>query len=149
MKCVVDPWGLGSILWPGREQTWRPTKPHPARAEKEAESIMRVMVTFDPWMENLDQCSVENIRVRLSVAIKRSCKPNQENNILGLINEEGNRTIAALWDPATNYEEEDIKALFWSPLAQPYESLDQIHPWFNTADVSGVNSRKKSSLSLL
>lgn len=57
---------------------------------------MRVMVTFDPWMENLDQCSVENIRVRLSVAIKRSCKPNQENNILGLINEEGNRTIAAL-----------------------------------------------------
>ena len=57
-------------------------------------------------------------------------------------------TIAALRDPATKYEEEDTKALLWCPLAQPYESLGQIYPWFNMAVVSGVNSRKKFSLSL-
>lgn len=50
-------------------------------------------VAFDPWTENLGQCSVKNIQVRLSVATQK--RPNQ-NYILQLINEEGNRTVAAL-----------------------------------------------------
>lgn len=113
------------------------------------ESLGSNDVALGPWTENLDQCSVENISVRLSIAIQKSCKPNQENNMLQLTNEEGNRTAAALWDPATNYEKEDTKALLSFPLAKPYESLGPIHPWFDMAGISGVNSRKKFSLSLL
>lgn len=105
------------------------------------ESLGSNHVAFDPWTENLGQCSVENIRVRLSVAIQKRQRPNQENYILQLVNEGGNGTTAALWDPATKYEKEDIKALLWCPLAQPYGSLGQIHPWFNMAIASGVCHR--------
>lgn len=57
------------------------------------ESLGSNGVAFDPWTENLGQCSVKNIQVRLRVATQK--RPNQ-NYIAQLINEEGNRTIAAL-----------------------------------------------------